>query len=216
VILKAGLSLDGRISYAPGQGGRITGEASQCLVHRLRDRCDALLIGIGTALIDNPSLTTRLPSGQGRDPVRVLLDSRLRCSPEARLLTQDSAAPTWIFHGPQAPAQQRLKLQQASALLVETACDEAGRLDLAAILARLGREGLTTVLVEGGAAIHASLLRHRLADEAMLFYAPIFIGDQGTPLLAACPNTAEQGYPHLCSIVTRRLGDDTLLRGFFS
>ncbi len=216
VILKAGLSLDGRISYSPGQGGRITGEVSQGFVHRLRDRCDALLIGIGTALIDNPSLTTRLPSGLGRDPIRVLLDSRLRCLPKARLLTQDSAAPTWIFHGPKAPEQQRLDLHQAGARLFETACDEAGRLDLAAILARLGREGLTTVLVEGGANIHASLLRYRLADEAMLFYAPLFIGDQGTPLLTAHPNTALQGYPHLRSIVTRRLGDDILLRGFFS
>ncbi|OQX06462.1 MAG: riboflavin biosynthesis protein RibD [Desulfobulbaceae bacterium A2] len=216
VILKAGLSLDGRISYCAGQGGQITGEQSRRFVHRLRDRCDAILIGIGTALIDDPSLTTRLPSGQGRDPLRVLLDSRLRCSPQARMFTQDSAAATWIFHGPGVNEESRRPLLKAGARLLETACDEAGRLDLRTVLVTLGQEGITTVLVEGGATIHASLLHGRLADEAMLFYAPVFIGDQGTPLVSGHPVPLAQSSPRLSTLTTRCLGDDILLRGLLS
>lgn len=213
VILKAGLSLDGRISYASGQGGRITGEESHRFVHRLRDRCDAIMVGIGTVLIDDPALTTRLPSGKGRDPLRVILDSRLRCPAQARMLSGDSVAPTWVFHGPAAGEEQRRLLCQAGARLFVTPCDASGRLDLRVVLAMLGQAGSTTVLVEGGSAIHASLLAERLADEAMLLYAPVFIGDQGTALLHS--SSPDLHAPRLADVSLTKLGDDFLLRGFF-
>ncbi|WP_420209418.1 bifunctional diaminohydroxyphosphoribosylaminopyrimidine deaminase/5-amino-6-(5-phosphoribosylamino)uracil reductase RibD [Candidatus Electronema sp. JC] len=206
VVLKAGMSLDGRISRTRGQGGPITGPESLRRVHELRDQLDAILIGIGTALIDNPLLTTRIENG--RDPLRVLLDSQLRLPLEAKLLRQQSAAQTWIFCSREASAEKQRRLEAAGAVVHRVAIDENGQLDLKQVLRQIGKAGLTSVLVEGGAAVHGAFLRAGLADEACLFVAPCFIGENGTPFLSGDAPEAL-----LTEMTAEKLGQDVLLRG---
>ena len=212
VVMKAGMSLDGRISRQKGQGGAITGPEAARFTHTLRNRLDAILIGIGTALIDDPSLTCRLPpEAGGRDPLRVALDSRLRLPPDCRMLTQDSAAATWIFCGEDADAAREKALVEAGAKVTRVATGNDG-LDLTRILRHLGEAGICSVLAEGGAHVHAALAARKLADEAALIQAPLFIGEQGTPLLAG----ELAASPGLRRVETERLGRDILVRGLFT
>jgi len=217
VIMKAGMSLDARISRQPGRGGAITGKESRQFVHKLRDRTDAILIGSRTALVDDPSLTTRLEKGRGRDPVRIVLDSRLRLSPGARMLGQESNAPTWIFASADADADRAARLRDQGAVVVSMEVDEQGRLLLHPILEYLGRHDITSVLVEGGAAVHGSFLGQGLVDQVFLFLAPYFIGDQGVPLVSGygC-DVPGISCPQLEKITLERLGRDILLQGLLN
>jgi len=213
VIMKAGMSLDGRLALASGQCAWITNEQSRLQVHRLRDRVDAILIGSGTALCDDPSLTTRLPGRKGRDPLRVVLDTALRLPPAARMLQQGSDAPTWIFCGPDADAKRAEALVQAGAIIKQVRLDEAGQLDLDAVLCELGRAQLTSVLVEGGSRVHGAFLRANLVDEVQLFVAPIFLGSDGVPLLDTLGLQQVADAPRLSAAKVRRFGNDVLIQG---
>jgi diaminohydroxyphosphoribosylaminopyrimidine deaminase/5-amino-6-(5-phosphoribosylamino)uracil reductase len=175
-------------------------------VHELRDQLDAILIGIGTALIDNPSLTTRLENG--RDPLRVILDSQLRLPPEAKLLRQQSDATTWIFCGLEALPERQQRLEQAGAIIQRVDVDRHGQLELRSVLQQIGKSGLSSVLVEGGAAVHGAFLRAGLADEVCLFVAPCFIGEPGTPLLTGFGPADLL----LTEMTAEQLGRDLLLR----
>jgi diaminohydroxyphosphoribosylaminopyrimidine deaminase/5-amino-6-(5-phosphoribosylamino)uracil reductase len=216
VIMKAGASLDGRIAAASGQSGWITNEKSRAYVHRLRDRVDAILVGAGTALVDDPSLTTRLKRGKGQDPVRVILDSKLRMSVDAKMLQQSSQADTWIFCGPYADTKKAQALIKAGAVVKPMAVDEDGRLDLMAVLCELGKAQLTSVLVEGGSRVHGAFLRAGLIDEVHIFIAPTFIGGDGVPLLDDLALTTVQQAPRFSRTKVRRFGDDILISGIFS
>lgn len=213
VIMKAGMSLDGRLALASGQCAWITNEQSRRAVHRLRDRVDAILIGSGTALCDDPSLTTRLPGRRGRDPLRVILDTTLRLPPTAKMLQQTSAAPTWIFCGPKAEVKRADALIGAGAIIKQIRLDEAGQLDLGAVLCELGRAQLTSVLVEGGSRVHGAFLRGGLVDEVNIFVAPIFIGADGVPLLDSLGLQQVMDAPRLSTTKVRRLGNDVLIEG---
>jgi diaminohydroxyphosphoribosylaminopyrimidine deaminase/5-amino-6-(5-phosphoribosylamino)uracil reductase len=154
VVMKAGMSLDGKISYVPGKGGRITCEQSQGVTHGLRNTLDALLVGIDTVIIDDPSLTTRLPDTEDvRDPLRVVLDTHLRLSPGAKILHQQSEARTWIYCSEDAPVDRKERLVEAGALVHTAELTSAGRLDIRTVLSHLGVNGITSVLVEGGAIV---------------------------------------------------------------
>lgn len=214
LAMKAGMSLDGRISHGPGMGGRITGEASWLSTHRLRNTMDAILVGIGTALIDNPSLTTRLPPPEsGRDPVRIILDTRLRLPPGAKLLSQQSQAPTWIFCGADAPAAAEEALARSGAVIHRVGTGEEGQLDCREVMTLLGKAGITSVLAEGGAGVHASLLRAGLVDEVFLFVAPLFIGSQGTALIAGDLLPPLRQFPWLHNLEVQQLDEDILVHG---
>jgi diaminohydroxyphosphoribosylaminopyrimidine deaminase/5-amino-6-(5-phosphoribosylamino)uracil reductase len=212
VVMKAGMSLDARISYQRGQGGPITGPEAKQRVHELRDRLDAILIGVGTALADDPSLTTRLGDG-GRDPLRVVLDSRLRLSPEARMLHQLSDAETWIFCTDHGGTAEQQALEKAGARVIRTETDQEGRPDLGQVLQTLGRANITSVLVEGGGRVHGSFLQQRLVDEVYLFTAPLFIGESGTPLVQGYAAENPVDRVRLTEVESEQLGSDTLIQG---
>lgn len=216
VIMKAGMSLDGRIATATGHSNWITGKESRLYVHRLRDRVDAILVGSGTALADDPSLTTRLPGGRGRDPLRVVLDSDLRLPVTAKMLSQQSAGRTMIFCGPEPAADKVKALTAAGALIRPVALHPGGGLDLKQVLRQLGSEGITSVLVEGGGTVHGALLRAGLVDEVKLFVAPIFIGGDGVPVVDRQGITVVGQAPRLTVVRTRRFGDDVLVEGVFA
>ncbi|MGB5685380.1 MAG: bifunctional diaminohydroxyphosphoribosylaminopyrimidine deaminase/5-amino-6-(5-phosphoribosylamino)uracil reductase RibD [Candidatus Electrothrix sp.] len=213
VVMKAGVSLDGKISRRQGKGGVVTGPASKQRVHALRNQLDAILIGSGTARIDDPSLTTRLEQKDGRDPLRVILDSQLRLSPDAHMLAQQSSAATWIFCDQQASRQRQKDLEQAGASIHRVEREQDGGLDLAQILHQLGKANITSVLVEGGAAVHGSFLKKKLVDQMYLFTAPYFIGERGTSLLSGYSIGAEETPLSLHEQTTETLGRDILIRG---
>jgi len=179
VVAKAAVSLDGKIATRTGRSKWITGEAARAYGHRLRDWYDAIMVGIGTVLADDPSLTTRLPGGGGRDPVRVIVDSKARTPLNARVLTQSSGAPTLIATTAGAsPARIELLRQTGAKVLVS---GEEPRVDLAGLLKILAQEGITSVLIEGGATIHGSALEERIVDKVVWFIAPKIIGGREAP-----------------------------------
>ncbi|MBM9535746.1 bifunctional diaminohydroxyphosphoribosylaminopyrimidine deaminase/5-amino-6-(5-phosphoribosylamino)uracil reductase RibD [Desulfobulbus alkaliphilus] len=214
IVMKAGLSLDGRITRRRGQGEPLTGPQAKEYVHRLRNQTDAILIGVDTALIDDPSLTTRLiGSVDTRDPLRVILDGSLRLPPNAHMLRQDSAAQTWVFCSETACREKEAQLNDSGARVVRIPVDMTQRLDLMAVFRFLGENDCTSVLVEGGARVHGAVWGQGLVDELLLLYAPFIIGDLGTPLvegfhLERRPATTIFSHP-----TVQTLGDDILVRG---
>lgn len=214
IVMKAGMSLDGKISYAKGQGGRITGEQSRQFTHKLRNSLDAILVGIDTVLIDNPSLTTRLSEEDTRDPLRIILDTHLRMDPISVVLQQESNAQTWIYCGPEHSVEKRSVLENtgASVYPVELASD--GKLDLNVVFKHIGAAGITSVLVEGGATVHGSILDQHLVDEVFLFAAPLVIGEQGIPLVSGY--TGIENPFRLKELDCQILGNDILLHGLLN
>lgn len=215
VIMKAGMSIDGRIAALPGQATLITGKHSLHRVHGVRNQVDAILVGIGTALADDPSLTTRLHgSGAGHDPLRVVLDADLRLPASAQMLQQDAPFQTWIFCTRGADKKRRSRLEAAGAVIKTVPVSSIGALDLKAVLKALGQAGITSLLVEGGSRVHGSFLAAGLVDQLLLFIAPKFLGEQGVPL-ATFSGKKKKGLPQFKIIKTRRYGDDVLLEGRF-
>lgn len=215
VVMKAGMSVDGRIATRTGHSQWITGESARTRAHLWRDRVDAILIGVDTALADDPLLTARHKGGRGHDPLRVVLDSTLRLPVTARLLQQGSAAFTWVFCGPAASAARRKALIAAGAVVKEVAISPHGGLDLEAVLVELGRHDVTSLLVEGGGRVHAAFMRDNLYDQACLFAAPLFLGAEGLPVVGGLGlDRVEQGRRFRYTSV-RRLGEDIMIEGLF-
>lgn len=215
VIMKAGMSMDGRIATRTGHSRWITGETARARVQLCRDRVDAILVGVETVMIDDPSLTARPRGRSGCDPLRVVLDSTLRLLPTARLFQQKSAAATWVFCGPTAPAKRRAALTEAGAVVKEVGLSPHGGLDLAAVLAELGRNAVTSLLVEGGGRVHAAFLRDGLYDQACLYVAPLFLGAEALPVVSGLElDRVEQGHRFRFTKM-RRLGKDLLVEGLF-
>lgn len=172
VTLKFAQTLDGRIAAASGHSRWISSPASLRFAHRLRTVHDAILVGAGTALADNPALTCRLV--RGRDPLRIVVDSRLRLSPDATLFSDGKktlAAATRL-----APIERRRLLEERGIEVLEIAEDTAGRVDLHALLAALGKREISSLLVEGGATVATSFLKENLADRLIVILAPKIVG----------------------------------------
>ncbi len=175
VMLKAAVTLDGRMATRTGDSKWITGPEARRYAHLLRDQSDAVLVGVGTVLADDPELTVR--HVEGVDPLRVVLDTLLRTPPDAKLARPG----TLIVHGPTAPSERRAALSGRGVELLETG--ERG--DLRAVLRALGDRDVVRLLVEGGAQVHAALLEADLVDEAAIFVAPKIVGDAYAKSLAA-------------------------------
>ena len=201
-------ALDGRIATATGESRWITGPAARRHVHALRLTHDAVLTATGTALADDPDLTAR-DIGAGHQPLRILLDSRLRHAPDSRLGRGAATSPVWVLHGPAAPAAARAAWAATGARLIETPADATGHIDLPAAFRRLAAEGLTRILIEAGATFAAALIRQRLVDDLALFTAGLVLGGDGHPALAplGLPTLADAPRLHLRD--QRQDGPDT-------
>jgi diaminohydroxyphosphoribosylaminopyrimidine deaminase/5-amino-6-(5-phosphoribosylamino)uracil reductase len=184
VTLKLATSLDGRIATKSGRSQWITGEQARARGHLLRASHDAIMIGSGTALADDPSLTCRLPGLDERSPVRIVLDRRLRLPPASKLATGVRTVPTWLFAAADAPARRRDALRELGVDVQVVGTDASG-LDLREVLAALAARGITRVLVEGGAELAASLLRAHLVDRLAWFRGPVLIGADGHAAIGA-------------------------------
>jgi diaminohydroxyphosphoribosylaminopyrimidine deaminase/5-amino-6-(5-phosphoribosylamino)uracil reductase len=185
VTLKLATSLDGRIATSTGESRWITGAAVRDRAHALRASHDAILVGAGTVIADDPQLTCRLPGLAGRSPVRVVLDRQLRVPLEARLFAEAGAVPTWLLTFPSTPPERQASLRERGVNIIMVDKDSQGRIGLDQALARLGDWGLTRLLVEGGGRLAASLLRAGLVDRLVWMRAPRVIGGDGVPAVAA-------------------------------
>ena len=179
VVLKLALSLDGRIATRTGASKWVTGPEARARVHVLRAQQDAVAIGIGTALADDPRLTVR--DAPGKSPLRVIFDTKLRLPPHSRLVETASEIPTWVLCSTDAPGtlEEALTVRGVEVFRVPTSAE--GRIDAVAALKLLAARGIVSVLVEGGAELAGSMLAGRLADELHAFIAPILLGPRGRP-----------------------------------
>jgi diaminohydroxyphosphoribosylaminopyrimidine deaminase/5-amino-6-(5-phosphoribosylamino)uracil reductase len=212
VSLKLALSLDGRIATRSGASKWVTGAEARSLVHTLRARHDAVAIGIGTALADDPRLTVR--DASGASPTRVVFDTKLRLPLHSRLVETAVDVPTWVVCSADAPsdAEQALIARGVEVLRVPSAAE--GRVDAAAALAALASRGVVTVMVEGGAELAGSILAGRLADELHAFVAPILLGPRGRPGAVdwAGPSTPADA-PRIAAATWELCGSDAYVRG---
>ena len=179
VALKLALSLDGRIATRTGASRWITGPEARARVHVLRAESDAVIVGIGTALADDPALTVREVAG--RNPARVVFDSQLKLAADSTLATTAHDVPTYVLTTEDAPEERALILHESGIEIIRCAASPEGRVDLEQGLRALGERGIVSVLVEGGAELGGSLLAARLADSLHAFVAPILLGPRGRP-----------------------------------
>ena len=180
VILKAAMSLDGKIATASGESQWITSEASRQRGHEVRDAVDAILVGRGTVARDNPALTTRLQDREGQDATRIVLDSHGRTRPDARIFNAESEAGVIVAVTPEASTENVNTLEKAGAEVI-TVPDAHSKVCFKSLMEILGKREITSLLIEGGSQINASALAAGIVDKVMCFIAPKLIGGQNAP-----------------------------------
>ena len=212
VILKLAVSSDDKIGGPGATPVAVTGEAARSRVHLLRAQCDAILVGIGTALADDPLLTCRLPGMAKRSPVRLVLDRALRLPGTSKLVHSARETPLWVMTSSVAEAAAAMKLGAAGAQVIRVATTSASPpgLDLTAVLNALAGKGITRLLVEGGSRVASSLVAQDLVDEVWLLRGPEPIGDGGIVALDALPLTAITQSPRFRLRGSESLQRDTL------
>ncbi len=177
VALKTAMTLDGKIATANGDSRWITGPEARQYVHHLRNTYDAIMVGIGTVLADNPQLNTRLPEGQGRDPLRIIIDDRLELPLDSVIARSSREQPSLVFCGTQIDEKKASELAQLGVEIIKVELED-GLLPISQVLAMLGQRQIGSVLVEGGAQINASLIEQGWVDKFYWFIAPKLIGGQ--------------------------------------
>jgi diaminohydroxyphosphoribosylaminopyrimidine deaminase/5-amino-6-(5-phosphoribosylamino)uracil reductase len=209
VILKLAVSSDDKIAAAGSKPVAISGDAAQSRVHLLRAQCDAIVVGIGTVLADDPLLTCRLPGMEAQSPVRVVLDRSLRMPGTSQLVHSARQTPLWVMTSNLAEAPAAMKLGAAGAQLIRVPTAPPG-LDLRAVLHALAEKGITRLLVEGGSRVASSFIAADLVDEMWLLRGPDSIGDDGVPALDALPVSSVTHSPQFKVRASEMLQKDTL------
>jgi diaminohydroxyphosphoribosylaminopyrimidine deaminase/5-amino-6-(5-phosphoribosylamino)uracil reductase len=212
VVLKLAVSPDDKIAAAGHTPVAVTGEMVRSRVHLLRAQCDAVLVGMGTVIADDPELTCRLPGMMKRSPVRVVLDRALRISGNSRLVHSARTTPLWVMTSSlsEAPAAMALGAAGTQVLRVPTTTAPPPGLDLLAVLHSLSEKGITKLLVEGGSKVASSFVAAGLVDEVWLFRGPKEIGEGGIAALDALPLSAITGSPDFVQRASETIENDTL------
>ncbi len=216
VILKIASSLDGKIATASGESRWITGEESRKAVHRLRSEVDAVMVGIGTVLKDDPMLTVRLT--KGRNPCRVILDPQLKTPLKAMALNPESGsssgAKTYIVTTPDSPDDRVSALKKKGAEIIY-ADSKDGYIDLTSLIKELGKLAITSIMIEGGSELNASALRSGIVDKVMIFISPKIIGghDSKGSIGGKSPDRLSAAIV-LRDIKSKRSGEDILIEGY--
>ncbi len=211
VILKLAASLDGKIATSTGESHWITGAASRRYVHRMRNQADVILVGVGTVLADDPQLTCRVAGG--RDPWRVVLDSRLRIPLAARLLHHPEPQKTIIVTGPGAPVNKIRTILDLGNQVWTFKLREGG-IPFGSVFKRLGKMGLVSVLIEGGADTASRALREKAVDKLLLFYAPKIIGGDGRVMIESLGVKKMKACIEIKNRTIKNFGQDFLISGY--
>jgi diaminohydroxyphosphoribosylaminopyrimidine deaminase/5-amino-6-(5-phosphoribosylamino)uracil reductase len=209
-ILKSATTMDGRIAAHTGASQWITGEAARARGHLMRAESDAVMIGIGTAMADDPMLDVRLPGLQEYRPVRIVADGQLRLPLTSKLVTTAQSQPLWIITRPGADAARTEALKNAGAEIIQVATIPSGALDLPAAARELAARGLTRVLVEGGGQLAASMIHAGLIDRIAAFRAGRVMGGDGLPAIAAMSVASPDAAPRFTLRHIERVGEDVL------
>ena len=205
VTLKLAISADGKAAGAGRQRVAISGNAVRDRVHLMRARSDAIMIGVGTALADDPVLTCRLPGMAKMSPTRVVLDAGLRLPIQSRLVATAGETPLWIIGGEGAPAASETAARQCGVEVLLVA-EKQGRLDLRAVLSLLAKRDITRLMIEGGPTVASALIEADLVDEAIFFHSPLVIGQEGLPALE--PRPVQLLRQHLERVSSEPVGPD--------
>lgn len=210
ITLKAATTLDGRIATHRGESQWITGPGARARGHLLRARHDAVMVGSGTAVADDPALTVRLPGMDAYRPLRVVLDGRLRLPLTHALVRDAGQTPTLLLTRRDAPADRLDAYREAGVEVAPLPTDAHGALSLTAALHELAARGLTRVLVEGGGQLAAGLLRYNLVDRVVWFRSPRVIGGDGIPAIAGFGLDRLADTPTFRCVGATPLGDDVM------
>jgi diaminohydroxyphosphoribosylaminopyrimidine deaminase/5-amino-6-(5-phosphoribosylamino)uracil reductase len=213
VLLKCAATLDGCIATHTGDSRWITNPLSRRFVHELRHAVDAIMVGIGTVLKDDPQLTTRLEGTPGSDPTRIILDTNLSIPPDARLLHLRSDSDTLIILGRHAPAEKRSQLEKPGVRFL-TIEDDRGQIDLPALVRELGRMEITSLLIEGGSAVNGSALRAGIVDKIYMFYAPKLCAGSGIPVCGGSGANFMEESIQLVNMSVHLFADDVMIEGY--
>lgn len=213
VLLKAALSLDGKLATRTGDSRWITGDPARRRVHEIRSTVDAVIVGIGTVLKDDPMLTIRLGGAEDRDPLRVVVDTRGRLPATAKLLRSGCQRPL-VAVGPRITQARLRQLQERGAEVVVLPAG-AGGVSLPHLITELGRRAITSVMIEGGGRLATTALQAGIVDKLVLMFAPILIGGKKAPTLLQGEGI-EKLTEALCikQLMVERTGDDVLLEGY--
>jgi diaminohydroxyphosphoribosylaminopyrimidine deaminase/5-amino-6-(5-phosphoribosylamino)uracil reductase len=212
VTMKIAQTLDGKIATASGESQWITGEEARAEGHRLRDINDAILVGSNTVLKDDPSLTMRIRDG--KDPIRIVLDSRLRTPPTAKIIKQQSPAKTYIATLPSASREKMVALLDAGAEII-LAKPKDGKVDLKSLMKQIAGFGITSVLIEGGAEVHASALKAGIVDKVVMFVAPMLMtGHDSLGSIGGRSPKRLSNATKLRRVSTRFVGEDVMVEGY--
>jgi diaminohydroxyphosphoribosylaminopyrimidine deaminase/5-amino-6-(5-phosphoribosylamino)uracil reductase len=214
VVAKAAASLDGKIASAMGDSRWITNERSRRFVHRLRWALDAVLVGVGTILADDPQLTPRIPGRGGKRPLRVILDTNLRTPLESQVVRSAAETPTLIATGPQVDRRQVGRFQKRGVEVLALPLEE-GRVSPCGLLRELGTRQITSLLVEGGADVHGSFFRAGLVDKVYFFYAPKIIGGRdAVPMVGGQGAAVVAESLALSRLRVHRFDDDIMVEAY--
>ena len=213
VLLKAALSLDGKLATRTGDSQWITGERARHRVHEIRDTVDAVVVGIGTVLKDDPFLTTRLEGWDGRDPLRVVVDSRGRLPLTSRLLRSGARPPLVAVGRRISPARlRRLKKAGADVMVLP---EKDGRLSLPDLIRELGDREISSVMIEGGGRLATSALQAGIVDKVVLMLAPILIGGEKAPTLLQGEGAEKLSEAlRISQLTVERVGQDVIIEGY--
>ena len=177
IYLKTGQTLDGYLATRTGDSRWVTNEEARKYGHQLRHKVDGILVGVGTVISDNPRLTTRLEEKEGKDPIRIVLDSKLRTPLEANIINEESESPTFIITTEEYDREKYTKLNKKNNLnIIVLPKDENGRIELHHLLKELYQEEITSILIEGGGKVNHSFLKSGLIDKVYCFIAPKLLG----------------------------------------
>jgi diaminohydroxyphosphoribosylaminopyrimidine deaminase/5-amino-6-(5-phosphoribosylamino)uracil reductase len=211
VTLKLAATLDGKIASSSGDSQWVSGAKSRALVQRWRNQYDAVLVGVETVRADNPQLTCRIPGG--RNPYRIVLDSRLRLALSSQLLHQEDPAKTIIATTRKASPSKARAIESLGAVVWRLPA-RGNHVAWQPLLKKLAALGVVSVLIEGGGAVAASALQEKIIDKVEFFYAPKIIGADGRAMIDGLGlRKMAQALP-LRDFDVRRVGDDILLSGY--
>lgn len=216
VLLKIAVSADGKTGLEGRKPARISGPVSMAEAHILRATCDAIMVGSGTVLADNPKLDCRLPGMESRSPIRIVLDGSLRIPLDCHLVRTARERRLIVIAGESAPADKAKVLEQSGVEVVHVACkrDRYRKMIMDDAMLELGKRGITRLLVEGGPVLSASLLQSDLVDEAVVVRAPVTLGANAIDAIEGEPLEALLASPRLKVIEERMLGEDRMIRLF--
>lgn len=214
VIAKSALTLDGFSAASTGHSKWVTGEKARKYVHKIRSEVDGIMVGAGTVAADNPQLTARLKTGRCRNPHRIIIDTGLRISPDARLFNNGADANNFIISGKKTGRKAIERIENSNTFVLQCPVKK-GLIDLGQAMEILGKYSITSILLEGGSNLMGSMIREKLIDKFLIFKAPrILGGGDGIPMAAGKGPLKMDGAVRLADVKIKKYGDDFLISGY--